>query len=407
MIVTLLFSLLLIVLLAWVGYFIITMWNSYHLPKLIKKNKNAKIGKKPLVSIIIPARNEEKRIASCIKTLKLQTYPNLEIIIVDDFSTDNTPEKAKESINDDKRFILLKLSDINQKKPTQWIGKSYAMHQGRQHAHGEWLLFIDVDYMEHEPVLIERAIEHVLNEKIDLLSLIPQHICKSFWEKIIQPIPLGLIPAISPLSRANKPESNVAVAFGCFILIQQSVYDSIGGYKAIKGHIADDAAMAKLVKQSRFKIGIARGQQLLKIRMYEGFHEIWQGWSKNIFLGVVQKREIKSKLQKFFFVGAGSVGIFGLMVFPFLMMILSLIMMFLERTLFWQNLTILSIAIWGIVTILHFIVQNTYKIGKPYYAPLAFLGGLVTIAIFLNSAIKSLSGTGVQWKDRVYTDSNN
>ncbi len=407
MIVTLLFYLLLIVLLAWIGYFIITMWNSYQLPLLTKKIQNVKTGKKPLVSVIIPARNEENRIASCIKTLKLQTYPNLEIIIVDDFSKDNTPEKAKESINDDKRFTLLKLSDIDQKKPMEWIGKSYAMHQGRQHAHGEWLLFIDVDYMYHEHELIEQAIEHVLNEKIDLLSLIPRHICKSFWEKIIQPIPLGLIPAISPLSRANKPDNNVAIAFGCFILVRKTVYDSVGGYKVIKGHIADDAAMAKLVKQSGFKLGIARGQQLLKIRMYEGFHEIWEGWSKNIFLGVVQKREIKSKLQKSLFVGAGSLGIFGLMVFPFLMMILSIIMMFLTRTLFWQNLTILTIIIWGIATILHFFVQYTYGIGKPYYAPLAFLGGIVTIAIFLNSAIKSLSGTGVQWKDRVYTDSNN
>jgi len=383
------------------------MWNSYHLPLLTKKTKNVKPKNQPLVSVIIPARNEEKRIASCIKTLKMQTYPNLEIIIVDDFSTDNTPEKAKESINGDNRFILLKLSDNSQKKPVEWTGKSYAMHQGRQQAHGEWLLFTDVDYMDHEPELIERAIEHVLNKKIDLLSLIPRHICKSFWEKIIQPIPLGLIPAISPLSRANKPDSNVAIAFGCFIFIRQSVYDSVGGYKVIRGHIADDAAMAKLVKQAGFKLGLARGQQLMKIRMYEGFHEIWEGWSKNIFLGVVQKREIKSKIQKSLFVGAGSLGIFGLMVFPFLMMILSLIMMFFTRTLFWQNLTILSIIIWIIVTILHFIVQNTYQIGKPYYAPLAFLGGIITMGIFLNSAIKSLSGTGVRWKDRIYTDSNN
>jgi len=407
MIDTILFFLLFIIFLAWIGYFAITMWNNIHLPILIKKTINKKSSKKPLVSVIIPARNEEKRIASCIKTLKMQTYPNLEIIIVDDFSTDKTPEKAKESIGDDKRFTLLRLNEINEKKPADWTGKSYAMHQGRQYAHGEWLLFTDVDYTDHEPELIERAIEHVLNEKIDLLSLIPRHICKSFWEKIIQPIPLGLIPAISPLSRANKLESNVAIAFGCFILIRQSIYDKVGGYQAIKGQIADDAALAKIVKQSGFKLGLARGQQLMKIRMYEGFHEIWEGWSKNIFLGVVQKREIKSKIQKSLFIGAGSLGIFGLMVFPFLMMILSLIMMLLTQSLFWQNLTIISITIWCIVTILHFLVQYKYGIGKPYYAPLAFLGGIITICIFLNSAIKSLSKTGVKWKDRVYTDSNN
>lgn len=380
------------------------MWNYRQLPQLSKTSSKKKSRTPCLVSVMIPARNEEKKIGEYIKTLKAQTYPNLEVIIVDDYSTDNTVKIAKSITENDKRFKILCLKDIKEEKPSGWMGKSYAIQQGSTQAKGEWLLFSDVDYADHDQELIERAVRYAIENKVDLLSLIGNNICKSFWEKVIQPIPLGILPVLSPLAKVNKPESKVAIAFGPFILINHAVFKKVGGYQTIKSQIADDAEIAKLVKNAGFTIKLVNAQTMMSIRMYEKFSDIWEGWSKNIFLGLVQKRDVKSKMLQVLLVLAGSIGVFGMMVFPFLAMIISLLMVLFTHSNQWQYLLALSFIIWCYVTFVQFSVQKHYYIGNPRYALLTFLGGTITIGIFINSAIKTLSRKGVTWKGRVYAN---
>jgi cellulose synthase/poly-beta-1,6-N-acetylglucosamine synthase-like glycosyltransferase len=320
----------------------------------------------------------------------------LEIIIVDD-STDNTVEVIKSIVGDDPRFILIK----EEKLPDGWIGKPHALQQGSSLAKGDLLLFIDADTF-HDPSLIAHAVEYACEHNVDLLSLAPHNICGSFWEKVIQPIPLCVIPAISPLSKVNKPESKVVVAFGPFMLMKHSVFTQVGGYETIKNRIADDAEMAKLVKSSGYKVNLANAQTLMHIRMYENFSEIWEGWSKNIFLGLVQKRGINSKAQRLFVALVGSVIIFGIMDFPLWITIISLFLTLFTHSPQWQQVLLFALVVWFVGIVLQFSIQKTYHIGDPKYASFAFLGGLIIIAIFLNSAIKTISGTGVTWKGRVY-----
>jgi len=368
------------------------------MPYLSKKSEQLTEKPYPFVSVIIPTRNEAYRVENCIKSLKAQTYSNLEIIIVDD-STDNTVDIIKNIIGNDQRFSIIKQNKL----PVGWVGKPFALQQGSTQSTGEWLIFIDAD-TSHDPDLITKTVEYSIKNNIDMLSLVPRHLCESFWEKVIQPIPLGLIPAISPLAKVNEKESKIAIAFGPFIQIKHSVFRSIGGYKTIKGQIADDAEIAKLVKDSGFRLGLINAQNMMNIRMYEKFSEIWEGWSKNIFLGLVQKRGINTKPKRILVALAGAVGIFGLMVFPFLATIITFLLTLFFSSNQFQQYFIFSLFLWIVALSVQFCIQRYYRIGDPKYALLSFLGGIVTIGIFLNSAIKSLSGAGVSWKGRVYSE---
>ena len=375
------------------------MFYNYHkTPHLLKNPQEKPLKNKPLISIIIPSRNEAHRISECIKTLKSQTYPKLEIIIVDD-STDNTVEVIKSIVGNDKRFKIIK----QKKLPTGWVGKPFALQQGSKSSKGEWLLFIDADTY-YDPVLIERTIEFALKNKLDMLSLAPRHICKSFWEKVIQPIPLSVIPAASPLAKVNDPKSKVAHASGPYIMIKHSIFDKVGGYETIKGHIADDIELAKLIKTSGFRLGFANAQSMMNLRMYEKFSEIWEGWSKNSFLGFVQKRKIKSKFLQILILIIGLFGMFELLILPFYSMIGSLSIFLILRSSPLMYFLSFAFLTWLVSIFALVYVQRVYYIGKARYAPLTLiLGGIIVMGIFANSALKTMSGKGVTWKGKTYS----
>jgi chlorobactene glucosyltransferase len=393
----LIFVVLSFILLIWIGYFILAMRNYLQLPRLTD-TPSLSSQSLPFVSVVVPTRNEAYRIEKCIRSLKAQTYPQLEILIVDD-STDNTLEVIRSIIGTDPRFNIIKQEQL----PDGWVGKPFALQQGSKLAKGEYLLFIDADTF-HDPMLITRSIDYALEHDTDLLSLVPNNTLESFWEKLIQPIPLTFISAGMPLAKVNKPDSKIGIAFGPFMLIKHTVFDKIGGYESIKGRIADDVEMGKLVKDSGYKVGLINGQTMMHVRMYENFHEIWEGWSKNLFLGPVQKRGINSKVQRLLVVLLGIVGIFGLMVFPLCMTIIAMLLMVMTHALIWQEIFFVALIVWFAGVILQAVIQKAYRYGNPAYALLNFLSSLIIIGIFVNSAVKSMSKKGVTWKGRTYSE---
>ena len=371
------------------------------LSKVIVQNK---LKNPPLVSLIIPARNEEKKIGKSLQALKALKYPKLEIILMDDFSTDKTVNIAKDIIGKDKRFRIISLKNLNEKKPDGWMGKSYANQKGSTYAKGEWLLFCDVDDIKYDPELIDKAVEFASIKKLDFLSLVPSNVCVTIWEKIIQPIPAGFLIFISPFSKVNDQKSKAAFALGLFILIKNSVFKKIKGYEKIKNRVADDVELAKLVKESGFKIGLAQAQKLMKFRMYERFSEIWSGWSKNIFRGLVQKREIQSKTKQFLILLIGLLVVFDMVVLPFTAVIISLLVVLILNMSFWWYILGFSIILWMLSIFIQSYVHKKYSIGNPLFSPLYFIGGIITMGIFLNSAINTFSGKGVKWKGRAYNN---
>lgn len=377
----------------WMIYSSITLSSYRKIPHLsIKPQKD--INKDiPFISIILPTRNESKRIEKCIYSLKSQTYPKLEILIIDD-STDNTKQVIRDIIKNDERFSI-----INQKKlPKGWIGKPFALQQASSIAKGEWLVFIDAD-ISFDALLIQRAVEYVVLNNLDMVSLGPRHISDSFWVVITQPIFCGALLGLNPLDRVNDPKSKVSLASGPFIMIKHSVFDQVRGYNSIKDHIGDDVGLAKLVKMAGFRLGFVNAQSLLSLRMYDRFRDMWEGWSKVSYFGLIQQREIHSKFFQILVFIVGIFAIVDLLILPFLLLVISLYLVFILHSSMWVNSLLLTFVTWLVSIVSLMCVQRLFQIGKIRYVPLTLsLGGLIVLGIFVNSAFRTFSGRGVMWR---------
>ncbi|KAA0008692.1 MAG: glycosyltransferase [Thermoplasmata archaeon] len=380
------------VLALWIAYLIMTLKNYTGTPKLL----DVKIDLRdfPMVSVILPTRNESERVEGCIRSLKNQTYPNFEVIIVDD-STDDTVDIIKNLVGDDNRFRIVK----QEKLPKGWIGKSYAMQQGSKLARGKWLLMVDAD-IEIHPDTIAKAVSYAEKENVELVSLIPHLVCKSFWEKVVQPIVGGLVLFVCPPFLVNNARSKLALAMGAFILIKKDAFERVGGYKRIRDKITDDVEISRLLKREGYGVRLLNGQDMMHVRMYRNLREIWEGWGKNIFLGLTYIWNIRSRLLSFATAIFGSLAIFLFISFPTLTLVTSLLW-FLFGTSIPRDIFYLSTTTWLFSFGTQLLAHLLFK-GQPRYAILAFLGGIVVSLIFLHSGFKVLLKKGVTWKGRAY-----
>ena len=239
-----------------------------------------------MVSIIVPARNEERNIRRCVESLLAQEYDNYEVIVVDDGSTDATPQILDElaaSHPQRRHLYVLRLRD---ELPEGWAGKPYAIHKGVQEARGAWLLFTDADTW-HAPAALRTAIAQATGEQIDLLSYGTRQELPGFWDKVIMPLAYIGITMQYPPRKINDPLSSIALANGQFILIRRFVYDTLGGYARpeLRDTLLDDRDLAHFVKWSGFRLRMVDGRDLVHVHMYNGLQDIWRGWRKNAFLG--------------------------------------------------------------------------------------------------------------------------
>jgi chlorobactene glucosyltransferase len=254
--------------------------------KLPSKSDNpVQVTTSPWVSIIVPARNEERNIRRCVESLLAQSYQNYEVIVVDDGSTDDTPHILENIIQTHPhgdRLWVLRLREL----PPDWAGKPHAIHAGVQESHGEWLLFTDADTW-HAPSALQNALAAALDSGSDLYSLGTRQVLPGFWEKVMMPMAYLGISMMYPIKKVNDPLSSVALANGQFILIRRTVYDMLGGYARpeLRNSLLDDRDLARTVKQQGFRLRLEDGRDLVQVYMYHGLREAWRGWRKNAFLG--------------------------------------------------------------------------------------------------------------------------
>ena len=240
----------------------------------------------PLVSIIVPARNEERNIRRCVESLLEQSYENYEVIVVDDGSTDDTPHILENIIETHPQSNRLWVQRLRDELPEGWAGKPHAIHAGVQESHGEWLLFTDADTW-HAPNALQCALTSALNTGSDMYSLGTGQELPGFWEKVMMPMAYLGISMMYPIKKVNDPLSSIAIANGQFILISRAVYDSLGGYARpeLRNTLLDDRDLAYTVKQQGFRLKLEDGRDLVHVQMYHGLREAWRGWRKNAFLG--------------------------------------------------------------------------------------------------------------------------
>ncbi len=235
----------------------------------------------PPVAVIVPARNESGNIAACVQALLAQDYPadRLRVIVADDNSTDDTAAIVAALAERDARLTLLRVPPL----PPGWKGKVHACQLSAEAvARGiDWLCFIDAD-MRAEPQLIASAIAAARAERLDLLSLAPQHELESFAERLMIPCGLYMLAFSQDLARVQAPESDEVVAMGQFMLLRRQAYDAAGGHAAVRAAISEDVALARLMKRRGARVQLQDGSRLLRGRMYTGWATLWPGIAKNL-----------------------------------------------------------------------------------------------------------------------------
>jgi len=232
---------------------------------------------RPAVSVIVPARNEGVCLAACLRSLVKQSGVPLEIIVVDDHSTDHTREIALSFSSQQVR--LIEAGPL----PPGWTGKNNAVNAGSKAATAEWLLFTDADTI-HLPGSLARGLEEAKRHGAALLSYSPEQIVKSFWEKAIMPVIFAELAASYRPSQVSDPNSPAAAANGQYILITREAYDAVGGHAAVAGNLLEDVALARAVKQSGRKIFFRYAADAVQTRMYRNFAQLREGWTKNLAL---------------------------------------------------------------------------------------------------------------------------
>src|ERR1700688_1332321 len=209
----------------------------------------------PFVSIVVPARNEELKVERCLKSLVKQDYPNYEIIVVDDLSTDHTGEIIKEFAQK-YPLITAVTGSIN---PDGWIGKCNALVQGVGYASGEWLIFTDADTC-HQSDSLRKAVTFAIENKVDLVSFIPLQELGSFWEKTIMPPLLGSFLMGDCFHMVNWPNAARAYAYGQYVMARRSSYHAVGGHQSVRDEIVEDHALARAFKSSGHRVMVADGR---------------------------------------------------------------------------------------------------------------------------------------------------
>ena len=232
----------------------------------------------PRVSVIIPARNEERNIGRCVRSVQAQLYENIEIIVLDDQSEDRTGAVVEELAASDSRVRLIRGKPL----PRGWVGKGWALCQGHRAATGQWILLLDAD-TEMMPGAIHTCVDYALEHKIDFLNPTPRFINRSFWEKALQPLLWGLVMTRFPMMWVNQRWLKENMAFGPFLLIRSDVYNAVDGHRRVCHDILEDVALSRLIKDSGFHTRIVNGMHLFNIRMYENFAQILQGWIKTAY----------------------------------------------------------------------------------------------------------------------------
>lgn len=354
----------------------------------------------PLISVCVPARNEERNIGHCVEALLAQTYPNFEIIVLDDRSTDATVEilvsirRSVATRPSNPRNDKLKVISGSGLSPG-WAGKPHALTQAAAAARGEWLCFVDADTFV-TPDALAAVYAKATETKADLFTIMTRQIMLTFWERAVLPlVMLALSIGFSP-RKVNDPGRKDAIANGQFIFIKREVYKAVGGHAAIKGSIVEDKDLAVLVKGKGYRLVVADGRKVASTRMYTSLAEMWEGWTKNIYLGLRDDR------------GLLLLGVFGaFLAFTAALLLPLWVVAGVALTIAGPGLegsVVLfeALALWGYLIFWRILASR--GMGIPAWHALTIpLGAGVFAAMMLTSAWNVLLGRGVTWKGRLYS----
>ncbi len=331
-----------------------------------------------MVSIVIPARNEEGRIGKAVRSALDQDYRALEVVVVDDDSSDETAAEARAAADGDKRFKLIS----GRMLPQGWLGKPSACWYGKQKTRGEILLFVDAD-VKLAPEGVGCAVRALEDRGLDLLSVWGTWQVESFWEKVCQPVVGGFVRGAHPLDQVNDPQGEVAFANGQFIMIRKAAYEKFGGHEAVKGEVLEDVRFAQAAKAAGLACGMFLGPGIFSVRLYTSLSEIWQGMIKNFYHGMDRQPGLA-------LAAAGFVGTMTLL--PFVILGLGLALGH------WPMVAAAGLNV-AFLYAFRWIQDGVVGLSR-WYGITHPLGTLVLLGIILVSMWRGLRGAPTAWKGR-------
>ena len=342
----------------------------------------------PVVSVIVPARNEEACLALCLESLVSQTGVAFELIVVDDTSTDRTAEIARSFAN----VILISAPPL----PDNWTGKNNAMSAGAKTAHtnAKWLLFTDADTV-HKPGSLARAVAEAAQQGAALLSYSPEQEVHGFWEKAVMPVIFAELAATYPPKKVNDPASPIAAANGQYLMISREAYDAVGGHTKIANDLLEDVAMARLVKSSGRKIFFRYGGEAVRTRMYRSWSQMKEGWTKNLALLFPKATELARRR-------------FGEFLLPLFALCSIIEGIFLRQSpipwipRMWQRGYMLVIGSCVLVWVVAGFVRRMRKAHFFWSNIVRSYLGLPIFAYLLLRSERSVKKSRLRWKDRTY-----
>lgn len=236
----------------------------------------------PFVSVVVPARDEERNIERCMRSVLASTYPNLELVVVDDHSTDDTASIVRRIAGLDDRVHLVCAPPL----PARWFGKPWACATGAAHARGDILCFADADTM-HAPDLLSRVVHAMHRRGAEMVSVAGSQELGGFWEIVLQPQVFAMLSlrygGTETVNRSRRVHDKIAN--GQCIVITRDAYRDVGGHEAVRHEVAEDLVLAQRLYLAGKRTALVLGVSQLSTRMYTSLAEVVKGWRKNIFAG--------------------------------------------------------------------------------------------------------------------------
>ena len=341
----------------------------------------------PLVSVVVPARDERRNIASCVRSILAGRYRNIEVVVVDDRSTDGTADVAREIARGDPRLTLIE----NPPLPDGWFGKPWACATGARSARGDLICFTDAD-ARHGPDLVARAVNAMHDRQLDMLTVAGHQELGGFWERVVQPHVFWMIASryggTETVNRSKRAQDKIAN--GQCIFVRRPAYESIGGHEAVRDQVAEDVALAQRLFAAGKRTELILGRDELTTRMYTSLREIMAGWRKNIFAG---GRE------------AMPWGRVGQAIFPALLLLSPLLTLLPPVALGVEALAggprwlVLASAIALAAQVGTWAAVYRWMDAPARFAPLFPLGAVIVAVITIQAIAR---GSRVEWKGRAY-----
>ncbi|HEX3463040.1 MAG TPA: glycosyltransferase family 2 protein [Candidatus Elarobacter sp.] len=353
-------------------------------PAIAEERRAAADDGAPVLSVVVPARNEERTIERCVRSLLAQTLAEYEVIVVDDRSDDRTPAILDRLAREHPRLRVVRGAPL----PEGWVGKPWALAQGAHVARARWLLFTDADTW-HAPHACASALAFARARGVDALSLWTRQELGSWGERAVLPSLLSMIVVASgSLERLNDPgDPEHALANGQYVLVSRVAHEALGGFEALRGEIVEDVAFARRLKaDGRFRLILADGSELVAVRMYTSLRELWDGFSKNMYAGA--GGDVRTLAAAAFFLAL-------LSAVPAALAADAVA----RRRPLRASEALLCLAA-GIAVQARAFRTTGIAPALAWFAP---AGHAVTAAIVMNSTLRVLSGRGVEWRGRRYT----